>query len=1406
MRIENERKSLGAALTLLLNKEEVEKVQELISLGMSRDDAILSARSEKATKKSKELKNIEDNLSLKKSDMKNKLKIKLDYDFEDLKQLEKHARKTLEDGLQEHRQKEKKRLFDHIEKRRLEKEAELISSGTNVKKAKEITSAEAQKEILKMESQLENELERAMRLIRDAQKLAYDIRITDMKAENEKKTKGLEAYLNFRKIEAERKLTEKLSKLKVTRERQLTASGLSNEEANLIAEKEYGLNSKEFQDGMKNISDMLLKDGAILRQIALEGLKREKEAVTRKQAENAEIDDKESLQLLDDLLKKERETLLENYNTSKSIFEAARDASRYSQKDATKDLKNYREEYERELKRLDSELLLKKEKEEKALRNRLLLIKKNRILELVKSGMTEIEAEKIAEEERTDKYRTELEDIYMRLNLEYQDVSTIRLKSLSDQERIAIDQEHKDAIAALEEASENKNLAQRKLDEMKKEQEEERIKFEELMKHSRMLREEVLKTRLKEKKEKKMKKLLARNSTEKEKQEEIDKINQEEYESISKLKSESEEEDNLKRIELRKKCEQDIIDANNSVTQAELEAAVAKAKESAIVTVRNAKMKADADLHTKEIQRMKDQHARLEEAASRELENAQAQGKGKLKDRLNAKKLRKEVELVAKEEKERSDLLIKQEKEEEEREKLRKSKINWMDKLQSCFETIEKTKMNNQESEDFCMQELLVKEENLVPITQLNEVIGKIQGKRHQEEMLHLLNSHFDERLLAIKTGIEIVLDEKSVARTELLQRISNENLDDKKSKELTLELEKNFNKKQFEIETKTIGRLEPLHIKQQMDLRQKQLENIAQVVTLYATPESLAELQELRGGKSQVEEMAAYRLRLENDKKLREENSIIERNQNEMKLREEMAEELIVMQKQFKEVQKLAEKEFDDKKLELLKQREELELKQSNEKGLLNEQEKNRILTEFEKEKKVSLENLENSKKNQKSKLNERLATKRRSKASLFDGNVIPEMFLPSNTESQSMASSNSNVPEGFPVSNINKLTIEISDDNNVYEVTNTKDLLTDKDERERNNSTKILKNNGKKNIPDTLDKITLASMKMIESKLEHIERMIVAIEVKAAVVDTLSSPRGAGSPRKLQHSGFNTADANMFNNNNYNNNNNSNNNFNNNSSNNFNNNNNNNNNNSYYNNDNNNSNKAIHHLNTGDDFNLQGNFNDSNNNYSFHNMSNITTGTIPPNFNITNENNGNYNNNSNKNNYKNQGRNNGQNKNENFDISNTPVFKDLTEPQSGMEIQILPEKDMTPQDKVRVEYGLKLSTMIGLPDLKIVIAVELPISKINNNSFSNSYYYDDIENKLYVHSNRLVSSGDFGLVVIHALSHIKVRNVMKKIDRERERERERESKIGRERERQRERERERQERQRERESKIGR
>lgn len=73
-------------------------------------------------------------------------------------------------------------------------------------------------------------------------------------------------------------------------------------------------------------------------------------------------------------------------------------------------------------------------------------------------------------------------------------------------------------------------------------------------------------------------------------------------------------------------------------------------------------------------------------------------------------------------------------------------------------------------------------------------------------------------------------------------------------------------------------------------------------------------------------------------------------------------------------------------------------------------------------------------------------------------------------------------------------------------------------------------------------------------------------------------------------------------------------------------------------------------------------------------------------------------------------------------------------------------------------MDFGKRLAAMVGLKALDIRAASSLPPAAVAGNAFSNSYHYNAAEGVLLVHSNRLSSSGDFGLIVIHALSHIKV------------------------------------------------
>eukprot|EP00656_Telonema_subtile_P011820 TRINITY_DN15898_c0_g1_i9.p1 TRINITY_DN15898_c0_g1~~TRINITY_DN15898_c0_g1_i9.p1 ORF type:complete len:221 (+),score=43.56 TRINITY_DN15898_c0_g1_i9:156-818(+) len=62
-----------------------------------------------------------------------------------------------------------------------------------------------------------------------------------------------------------------------------------------------------------------------------------------------------------------------------------------------------------------------------------------------------------------------------------------------------------------------------------------------------------------------------------------------------------------------------------------------------------------------------------------------------------------------------------------------------------------------------------------------------------------------------------------------------------------------------------------------------------------------------------------------------------------------------------------------------------------------------------------------------------------------------------------------------------------------------------------------------------------------------------------------------------------------------------------------------------------------------------------------------------------------------------------------------------------------------------------------IQVPQVKVAIAKTLPDSQTNASAFRNSYHYDHSRRTLFVRDSRLSSIGEFMLVSLHALAHIK-------------------------------------------------
>ena len=120
---------------------------------------------------------------------------------------------------------------------------------------------------------------------------------------------------------------------------------------------------------------------------------------------------------------------------------------------------------------------------------------------------------------------------------------------------------------------------------------------------------------------------------------------------------------------------------------------------------------------------------------------------------------------------------------------------------------------------------------------------------------------------------------------------------------------------------------------------------------------------------------------------------------------------------------------------------------------------------------------------------------------------------------------------------------------------------------------------------------------------------------------------------------------------------------------------------------------------------------------------------------------------------------------------MSDVPAFSDIAEPPAGATLKLLDDRSLHIQQKTRMDFGRNLASLLGISDINMVAADSLPpplaplrsfgtdgSGARNTNAFSHSYAYNSDTKELAIHKDRLSSSGDFGLVCIHALSHIQV------------------------------------------------
>lgn len=90
------------------------------------------------------------------------------------------------------------------------------------------------------------------------------------------------------------------------------------------------------------------------------------------------------------------------------------------------------------------------------------------------------------------------------------------------------------------------------------------------------------------------------------------------------------------------------------------------------------------------------------------------------------------------------------------------------------------------------------------------------------------------------------------------------------------------------------------------------------------------------------------------------------------------------------------------------------------------------------------------------------------------------------------------------------------------------------------------------------------------------------------------------------------------------------------------------------------------------------------------------------------------------------------------------------------------LNEKHVTPSQFVIYRFGIFMVELLhksaGTPMVTLLLASNLPRNNYKNNAFRHSIYYEHKRKILFIRHERMESIGDFIVVILHSLAHLKV------------------------------------------------
>ena len=238
MQTELSTRMLEEAATLGLARDA--RVEELMGEGVSREDASRQAQEEYEVALAATRVELEKKLAEKEREMAAKLKKKLDADMKDVDQMRANGARILEVGLDALKEQQHELLAQKAAEVRAQQEKSLIAKGVDPEEARKQAAEKAQRDLDKATAKLDGQIDRTAGMIKAAAKEENERNIQEMKAEAERKLKGLDAYNEAKKAEELKRTLDRLARRKKQRERGLVGAGFTAQDAQAIAEKELG--------------------------------------------------------------------------------------------------------------------------------------------------------------------------------------------------------------------------------------------------------------------------------------------------------------------------------------------------------------------------------------------------------------------------------------------------------------------------------------------------------------------------------------------------------------------------------------------------------------------------------------------------------------------------------------------------------------------------------------------------------------------------------------------------------------------------------------------------------------------------------------------------------------------------------------------------------------------------------------------------------------------------------------------------------------------------------------------------------------------------------------------------------------------------------------------------------------